>query len=118
VAVTAALGPLLAAAALPVIPTVFGTEFHAAVLPACVLLAGLCVEGAAAVSSAYLCGTGRPGANSLGMLAGVTVTVALDALLIPRSGALGAAIASTAAYLVTTSLLTGMSLRRRAEQRS
>jgi Na+-driven multidrug efflux pump len=37
---------------------------------------------------------------------GVAVTVVLDLLLIPGFGATGAAIASTAAYLTTTAVLT------------
>ena len=106
VAATAAMTPVLAVASIITLPVLYGPAFHAAVLPACILLAGLAVEGAAAVSSAYLCGRGRPGANSWGMGAGAVVTVALDLVLIPRAGAVGAAIASSVAYLVTTGLLT------------
>lgn len=108
---TVAAAPLLAAASAVGLPLLFGAEFRAAVLPACVLLVGLAVEGAAAVSTAYLCGIGRPGANSVGMALGATVTVTLDILLIPNHGALGAAIGSTAAYLATTTLLTTLVLR-------
>jgi O-antigen/teichoic acid export membrane protein len=104
-ALTAATTPLLAVAAVLTLPLLYGDEFRAAVVPACVLLVGLAVEGAAAVASAYLWGVGRPGANSAGMAVGVVVTVTLDLLLIPRYGALGAAVASGAAYLVTTGVL-------------
>jgi O-antigen/teichoic acid export membrane protein len=103
---TAAMSPVLAAASVITLPVLYGPAFRAAVLPACILLAGLAVEGAAAVASAYLCGRGRPGANSWGMGAGALVTVALDLVLIPRAGAVGAAVASSIAYLVTTGLLT------------
>lgn len=106
VVATAAMAPVLAGASVIMLPLLYGPAFHAAVVPSCILLAGLAVEGAAAVSSAYLCGRGRPGANSLGMGAGALVTVALDLVLIPRAGAVGAAIASSVAYLVTTGLLT------------
>jgi O-antigen/teichoic acid export membrane protein len=105
-AVTMAMTPVLAIGSVIALPLLYGRAFHAAVLPACVLLVGLAVEGAAAVSSAYLCGTGRPGANSWGMGVGVIVTIALDVVLIPSHGAAGAAVASTAAYLATTGLLT------------
>ena len=105
-AVTVAMTPVLAVASVIALPLLYGKAFSGAVLPACILLGGLAVEGAAAVASAYLCGTGRPGANSWGMGVGVIVTITLDVLLIPRHGAIGAAIASTAAYLVTTGLLT------------
>jgi len=42
---------------------------------------------------------------------GLTVTVALDILLIPAHHAVGAAVASTAAYLVTDLMLIGVLLR-------
>jgi O-antigen/teichoic acid export membrane protein len=106
---TIALTPLVAIASVIGLPVLYGSAFRPAVLPACILLVGLAVEGAAAVSSAHLCGIGRPGANSLGMGTGVVVTVVLDILLIPRHGAVGAAVASSAAYLVTTGLLTTIS---------
>jgi lipopolysaccharide/colanic/teichoic acid biosynthesis glycosyltransferase/O-antigen/teichoic acid export membrane protein len=95
----------LAALAPPLLPLVYGHDFAASVLPGQVLLLGLSVEGAAGVVTAYLYGRGRPGLNSLATFGGVVVTVALDLLLIPRLSLLGAAVASTAAYLVTTSLL-------------
>lgn len=103
--------PVLAAGAVVALPALFGPSFQAAVVPACVLLLGLAFEGAAAVSTAYLCGVGRPGANSIGIGLGVLLTVVLDLALIPRFGALGAAAASSAAYLATTCLLTLLALR-------
>ncbi|HJP79278.1 MAG TPA: oligosaccharide flippase family protein [Pseudonocardiaceae bacterium] len=105
-AVTIAMTPILAIASVYLLPLLYGKAFQGAVLPSCILLGGLAVEGAAAVASAYLCGTGRPGANSWGMGVGVVVTITLDILLIPGHQAVGAAVASTAAYLVTTGLLT------------
>jgi O-antigen/teichoic acid export membrane protein len=85
-----------------VLPLLYGAQFDAAVELAQLLLVGLSIEGAAGVISAYLYGTGRPGLNSLAMGAGVVLTVVLDLLLVPGWGATGAAIASTAAYIVTT----------------
>lgn len=108
--VTIAITPILAGAAVVTIPAIFGAQFKSAVVPACILLIGLAVEGAAAVGSAYLWGTGRPGANSLAMGAGVVVTVVLDLLLIPAHRAIGASVASTIAYLTTTAVLTALTL--------
>ena len=50
---------------------------------------------------------------------GLVITVVLDLLLIPAHGALGAAAASTAAYLATDALLIVLLLRlsRRARAR-
>jgi len=103
--VSMAATPLLAGLSIVALPLLFGQEFQPAVVPACLLLVGLAVEGAAAVASAYLWGAGRPGANSVGMGVGVVITIALDLLLIPRYGASGAAIASSAAYLATAGVL-------------
>jgi O-antigen/teichoic acid export membrane protein len=100
-AVAAAAIPL-AALSLVVIPLLFGAAFAPAVLPACILLIGLAGEGVAAVAIAYLYGNGMPGMASTGVGVGVAVTVVLDLILIPKMGIVGAAIASTAAYLSTT----------------
>jgi O-antigen/teichoic acid export membrane protein len=103
--------PLVAGVSVVALPLLYGVEFRSAIVPTCLLLVGLSVEGAAAVSSAFLWGVGRPGANSWAMGIGVLITVTLDLLLIPGHGALGAAIASSAAYLVTTILLTAFTHR-------
>jgi O-antigen/teichoic acid export membrane protein len=104
-ALTASLVLPLAGVAVVALPLLYGPAFSDAVVPACILLGGLAFEGAAAVSTAYLFGVGRPGLSSWAMGAGVAVTVALDVLLIPHFGAVGAAVASGVAYLVTTVVL-------------
>lgn len=109
--VTGAAGlSLIGAAALAVLaplvlPFMYGTEFAAALLPALVLLAGLLGDGIAALLTAYLYGAGRPGLNSWATAAGLLVTVVLDIWLIPRYGAVGAAAASSVAYVSVTVLL-------------
>jgi O-antigen/teichoic acid export membrane protein len=106
------IGWIPAAAAVPmalaaplVLPLFFGEPFRAAVLPACVLLVGLAGGGVIGVISAFLQGVGRPGLYSAAVAAGLPVTVALDLLLIPPFGVMGAAVASTAAYATTTGVL-------------
>jgi O-antigen/teichoic acid export membrane protein len=101
-AVTAIIAVPLALAAGTVVPLLFGSPFASAVLPAQILLVGLSVEGSAGVITAFLYGRGRPGLNSLAAATGLVVTLILDVILIPRLGAVGAAIASSAAYLTTT----------------
>ncbi|HEU4421108.1 MAG TPA: polysaccharide biosynthesis C-terminal domain-containing protein [Pilimelia sp.] len=103
--VAAAL-PLGLAAGL-LLPLVYGSAFDAAVAPALILLCGLVGEGVAGLLTAYLYGVGRPGLNSLAIGVGVVVTVVGDLLLIPRYGAVGAAIASALAYLATCAMLLG-----------
>jgi O-antigen/teichoic acid export membrane protein len=93
---------VIAAVVNPLIPWLYGAEFRPAIGPAYVLLAGLVTDGVAAVVSAWLLGCGRPGINSLTIAAGMIVTVALDIALIPSHQAMGAAVASAAAYLTVT----------------
>jgi lipopolysaccharide/colanic/teichoic acid biosynthesis glycosyltransferase/Na+-driven multidrug efflux pump len=101
VAVIAYVGPAL----------LYGSAFRGAVAPAEIIILGLSIEGAAAVSSAYLMGMGRPGLNSIGMGVGATITVTLDLLLIPKYGALGGAITSAITYAATTLMLTYIAYR-------
>ncbi|MDP9340570.1 MAG: oligosaccharide flippase family protein [Actinomycetota bacterium] len=109
----------LALAATFVLPAVFGEAFRAAVVPTYILLVGLSGSAVAGIISAYLYGNGRPGLDSLGMGAGVIMTVVLDVLLIPRYGVLGAAIASAVSYSTTICVLAvcfWTVTRRRGEQ--
>jgi O-antigen/teichoic acid export membrane protein len=107
---TVLAGLPLALAAWPLLPALYGQEFRPAVVPAWILIGGLAGEGVAGLVTAYLYACRRPGLNSAAMGAGVITTVALDLALIPRFGAIGAAVASTAAYLLTSGVLIGMFL--------
>jgi O-antigen/teichoic acid export membrane protein len=95
----------LAAAAPILLPLVFGEAFRGAVVPTWILLFGLSAVGVTGIVSAFLYGAGRPGLNSLGLTSGLVVTVILDVLLIPRFEVVGAAVASCAAYLTTSLVL-------------
>jgi lipopolysaccharide/colanic/teichoic acid biosynthesis glycosyltransferase/O-antigen/teichoic acid export membrane protein len=101
-AVTATIALPLAFAAGAVVPLLFGRAFESAVLPAQILFIGLAAEGVSGVITAFLYGRGHPGLNSLAAGTGLVVTLVLDVILIPRLGTVGAAIASSAAYLTTT----------------
>ncbi len=104
-ALTLILTPLLAVGTFIGLPLLYGKVFRSAVTPAEIIIIGLSIEGAAAVSSAFLLGRGRPGLNSVGMGVGAVITVTLDTILIPRYGALGGAITSAVTYLITTTVL-------------
>ena len=103
--VGAVMAAVLALSAFPLLPLVYGHQFNGATWPAAWIALGLIAEPAAGLASAYLMGTGRPGTNSLILGVGLAVTVALDLLLIPTYGALGAAVASAVAYLTTDLVL-------------
>ena len=110
-ALTLVMAPLMAVLTYAALPVLYGAQFRGAVAPAEVIIIGLSVEGAAAVSSAFLLGCGRPGLNSIGMGGGTVITVALDVMLIPRYGAMGGAVTSAVAYVVTTLTLTVLASR-------
>jgi O-antigen/teichoic acid export membrane protein len=114
---TAAAAIPVALLVAPVIHLLYGAEFVDAIGQARVLLVGMLLAGGAGVASGYLFGRGHPGLNSLAMAVGLVLTVVLDVLLIPRHGAMGAAVASTVSYLVTDFLLITLMLRLSARSR-
>ena len=111
-ALTLLMTPLLAVGTYIAIPILYGKAYHGAILPAEIIIIGLSIEGAAAVSSAYLLGLGRPGLNSVGMGVGAVITVTMDLILIPRWGAVGGAVTSAVTYLTTTMVLVALSRRQ------
>ena len=102
-----AAAAVLAAAASWLLPLLYGKGFKGAIVPTWILLAGLLGEGVAGLVTAYLYGRGKPGLNSWAMGAGLVATLALDVLLIPRFGSIGAAVASSIAYVLATLTLLG-----------
>ncbi|HEY6294227.1 MAG TPA: sugar transferase [Streptosporangiaceae bacterium] len=111
-ALTVIMTPMLAVATFIGIPILYGKAYHGAIVPAEIIIIGLSIEGAAAVSSAYLLGLGRPGLNSVGMGVGATITVTMDVILIPRLGAMGGAITSAVTYAITTVVLVALARRQ------
>jgi O-antigen/teichoic acid export membrane protein len=95
----------MALAAPVVLPLVYGDAFRDAVVPVWILLVGLAGGGVTGVLTAYLSGNGRPGLGSAAVGSGLVVTLALDLALIPPFGIVGAALASTVAYLTTAAVL-------------
>lgn len=91
----------LAIAAEPLLATVYGSAFTATAPPMWLLLPGVVALGGAAIPSAHIAGLGRPGLNLIGAVLSLAVTLPLDLLLIPYAGMTGAAIASTASYIMT-----------------
>jgi O-antigen/teichoic acid export membrane protein len=103
--IPASLAVAVAAVAPVALPLVYGRAFREAVVPAWILLAGLSGGAVYGVLSAFLSGVGRPGLTSIAQAVGLMVTVTLDLTLIPQLGIVGAATASTFAYLTTTCVL-------------
>ncbi len=96
----------------------FGPDFLDAIVPFLILVPAMWFMSTGGLVQNTLSGRGRPGLSSL--LAGgvVIITLALDLLLIPSYGAVGAAIASACAYtfygiasIITVSRLDGVPAR-------
>jgi O-antigen/teichoic acid export membrane protein len=79
--------------------TIFGDEFSGSVDDLRVLAAGALGVVAMKLLADALAARGRPLLTTLTLAVGLIVTVALDLILIPRLEGLGAAIASTSAYI-------------------
>ena len=92
---------VLVLALVVVVPLLYGPEFHRTVELGLILVPGTLALGMARVLVAVTSGRGRPIYTLYGRLIDVPVTVALYLLLIPASGATGAAIASTISYALT-----------------
>jgi O-antigen/teichoic acid export membrane protein len=84
----------------PVINIVFSSLFSAAYVPMLVLLPGVVLLGGAKVLTNEIAGRGYPHYNSANSGLALVITVVLDLFLIPRYGVLGAALASSIAYIV------------------
>ncbi|MDA8243775.1 MAG: oligosaccharide flippase family protein [Elusimicrobia bacterium] len=80
------------------ISKVYGVEFLPAVLPALLLLPGVVLFGFGGLLGTIFTGYARPRELMRSAAVSCALTVALDLLLIPRYGAVGAAAASAAAY--------------------
>ena len=100
IVVASLLGPGL-------LPLTFGPAFDASVAPFLWLLPGAFGFAVTTLFSGALLANAHPGRSSAGPVVSLVSVLALDLLLIPDHGAIGAAIASSAGFLVggTTALL-------------
>jgi O-antigen/teichoic acid export membrane protein len=87
------------------VPAFYGAKFQDSVILLQLLLPGVVVFVVSTVLAAYIAALGKPQVNASGSLLGFVVTLVLDVLLIPRFGAVGAAIASSVSYTATTIFL-------------
>ncbi|MET0857491.1 MAG: oligosaccharide flippase family protein [Telluria sp.] len=96
-------GAVVAAAAAPfAIPWIFGKAYQGAVLPFIILLPGIVMWSYMSVISNSLAGMGHQKVNILSALLCLSISVAGSFLAIPKFGVLGAALASTVAFSITT----------------
>ena len=96
---------VLAVLATPIVRIVFSPEFLPVVLLIRILAVGVLVRCACRVFYSYLVGTNRPGAVSVAVAAGVGANLALLWRLFPAMGLPGAAVAMTAGFFVSSTIL-------------
>lgn len=84
-----------------IVPVFFGEEFEASAHLFRVLLPGVLLFGGATIFASYFAGINQLRVNLMASSICLVIIVALDWLLIPAKGMLGAAIASTVGYGVT-----------------
>ena len=99
-ALTAAGAVVLALIGKPFIELVYSPAFASAYGPMLVLLPGVVLLGSGKILTNEIAGRGYPQYNSIASGVSLVLTIGLDLLLIPRLGVLGAAVASTVAYVV------------------
>jgi O-antigen/teichoic acid export membrane protein len=80
------------------IPVVFGDRFAESTAPFLILLPGVVALSVVKMLSAAFVASGNPGRMTIATLVSLGLTITLDIALVPTLGAVGAAIASTAAY--------------------
>ncbi len=83
----------------PIVLLLFGRQFLGSVNPLLVLLPGILGLTISKIVSSDLAGRGKPQYLTYISSISVVVTIALDFLLIPRIGIIGAALASSIAYI-------------------
>jgi O-antigen/teichoic acid export membrane protein len=100
----AVAGLVAAVGAGPGINLVFGDEYAGAVLPLVALLPGIVALAGGGVLANDIAGRGHASYNAVGSATALIATVVLDVILVPLYGALGAAIASSIAYGVSSAV--------------
>lgn len=112
VALTIAGGAAITGISYVLIPLVFGERFSGAFVPLLLLLPGIVALGLTAIISSHFAGRGELKWSTYAAVLGLVLTVALCIVLIPPYGASGAALASTAAYSITTLAMVAVFSRR------
>ena len=117
---TAFGGAGLALFAKSLIKLIYSSAFLDAYVPMLALLPGTILLGAGKVLTNEIAGRGYPHYNSINAGVALALTVALDLLLIPRYGILGAAVASSVAYsaIFVTAVVFYRTVSRKTSQRS
>lgn len=93
------------------IKVMYGYNFLPSFLPLLLLLPGIFSLGIAKVLTKYTSGIGKPQYNTYSSITAFVFTVVLLELLVPKYNIVGAAIASSVAYLIYTVVITYFFIR-------
>lgn len=111
VAVSLAAAVAAAVVAPALLVAIFGERFRAGVPVFWILLPGVVAFSPVRVVSQYLAGAKRPEWNTTVSAVGAAITLGLSALWVPSLGAVGAALATTTAQIVSGAVAAGAFLR-------
>jgi O-antigen/teichoic acid export membrane protein len=89
----------------PLIPLFYGESFRPSIKAMLCLLPGITIFTIANILASFFAGIGKPQKNLIVSTSGVVFSVALDLLLIPKWGIIGASITSSISYSISTILL-------------
>lgn len=89
----------------PLISLLYGSAYLDATPALLALIPGIWALGIGKLLAIHLAGSGKPETGTYAALVSLMATLALDFLLIPRIGIVGASIASSISYVVSTLLL-------------
>lgn len=106
--VTFAFGVLMTGLCVPLVPFVFGNEFRPSVPVLAVLVVGVVLGNPGSVMAAGLTARGRPILRSIALLLGLLLNIALVTILVPKAGAMGAAVASACANFAVGMVILAM----------
>jgi O-antigen/teichoic acid export membrane protein len=105
-----------AALAGPLVRILFGQPYEQAATPLAIVICGAAAGAVGSAGSSLLYGSGRHAAILVTSLGAATLNVSLDLMLIPRGGAIGAAVANSLSQVVA--VCAGIAWIRRTSARS
>lgn len=109
--VTLVAAAILGALSIPLVRILYGNQYVLTISPLLALLPGVVALSVGKVIASDLAGRNKPQYGTLSALSGLLVTLALDLVLIPTMGIVGAAIASTLSYVLSSAILVYLYLK-------
>lgn len=87
-----------------VIGVIYGPDYYGSIMPFKVLLVGIFSLSLGKILANDIAARGKPELNALSNLVGLIINVSFNILLIPRMGIVGAAVATSISYTITSCL--------------